>query len=107
MKKIISIALVLSFTGCEFRIEPRPSRKAIYSVGQQTTVYVDDAYCENNFHDGHPLNYSWCSRVDKFGDCECYAVHHYSNYYQDCYVEYCYWWDTCEWENYDTFCDYY
>ena len=107
MKKSIAIVLVLFSLGCEFRMTRNLPRETVIKVPTQTTVVLSAGACEDKFYYGGPAYYSWCSEIDNYGDCSCYVVHDYSTYSKDCYVEYCFWHDTCSWEEYDVFCEYY
>ena len=40
----------------------------------------------------------------ELGDCDCYMVYDPTVIDHECYIEYCYYWDTCQWETYDYSC---
>ena len=98
MKKSL-IGLVLALTlGCELR--PLPYSRVNFVNQAQQPI----AACEYNFYYNGPRNYEYCTSWDVFGDCDCYTVLDPNVIDYECYVEYCYYWDTCQWETYDYSC---
>ena len=98
MKKSI-IGLVIALTlGCELR--PVPYSRVNIS-GQSPNVI---SACEYNFYHTGPRNYEYCTSYDELGDCSCYMVYDPTVIDHECYIEYCYYWDTCQWETYDYSC---
>ena len=98
MKKLI-IGLVLAFTlGCEIRPFPYSRVNFVNQPAQPV------AACEYNFYHTGPQNYEYCTSNDEFGDCNGYMVYDPTVIDHECYIEYRYYWDTCQWETYDYIC---
>jgi hypothetical protein len=96
-KSIIGLVLALAL-GCEVR--PLPFSRVNFVTQTQQSV----AACEYNFYHNPVRNYEYCTSYDSFGDCDCYVGIDPSIVDHECYVEYCYYWDTCQWETYDYVC---
>ena len=95
MKKLL-IGLVLSLTlGCELR--PLPFSR-VHLINQPNPPL---AACEYNFYHTGPKPYEQCISYDNLGDCDCYRILDYTVINYECYADYCYHWDTCQWEIYD------
>ena len=96
-KSIIGLVLALAL-GCEIRPYPYSRVNFVNQSAQPV------AACEYNFYHTGPRNYEYCTSYDEFGDCNCYVVYDPTVIDHECYVEYCYYWDTCRWETYDYSC---
>ena len=96
-KSIIGLVLTLAL-GCEIR--PLPFSRVNIS-GQPPNVI---SACEYNFYHTGPKPYEQCISQDNIGDCNCYRVLDYTVINYECYADYCFHWDTCQWEMYDYAC---
>lgn len=94
------IALHLYCVGCEFYVAPEPTRTPVV-VTHPAPVPVYDM-C----HPAHyePLYFDYCAEYDPYYGCTCVVF--IDDYDWECRVEYCYYWDTCQWEFFDAYCIY-
>ena len=96
-KSIIGLVLALAL-GCEIRPYPYSRVNFVNQSAQPV------AACEYNFYYTGPRNYDYCTSNDEFGDCNGYMVYDPTVIDHECYIEYRYYWDTCQWETYDYSC---
>ena len=86
MKNLLICAfLSLLFLGCELRLEPADP------------VYYEETY-DYCMYDPLPLDSSDMLYCDSYSNAECcYWVQHHSDDWI-CEYDWCFYWDTCEWE---------
>jgi hypothetical protein len=99
MRNLLIVLAVLLSLGCEYRPIPT-ARESVYLHNYSNNVAV----CEYNFYNRGPLYYSQCVAWDSIGDCNCYRVIDPYVTTHECFIDYCYYWDTCQWEVYDSIC---
>ena len=96
-KSIIGLVLALAL-GCEVR--PLPLSRVNFATQSQQSV----AACEYNFYHTGPRHYEYCWSYNEFGECDCFRALDNTVVDHECFVDYCYHWDTCQWETYDYVC---
>lgn len=106
-KSIISLVLALAL-GCEITPITTPRVTSVYPTAPVYLEYLDptdpNVACEYSFYHNRPTHYEFCTSYDNIGDCDCYRTLDYSVTEHECYVDYCFYWDTCQWETYDYIC---
>lgn len=99
MKSLLVVLAVAFSLGCEVQPGPYPS-ESVYVK----SASASSALCEYNFYNRGPLYYNECVSYSANGDCGCYRVVDPSVATHECFVDYCFYWDTCQWEIYDSIC---